>query len=60
MSDKTDATFLIALVILTIFGLVVSSAAHSEDLSAGISAPIKPMTAVRESCVYPTAWPDKS
>ena len=29
MTDKTDATFLIALIILTIVGLVVSSAAHA-------------------------------
>jgi hypothetical protein len=29
MSDKTDATFLLALLILTVIGLAISSAAHS-------------------------------
>lgn len=31
MTEKSDATFLIALLILTIVGLVVSSATHAEE-----------------------------
>lgn len=31
MTEKTDATFLLALLILTIVGLVVSSATHAEE-----------------------------
>jgi hypothetical protein len=35
MTDKSDATFLLALLILTVFGLVASSVAHSEDAAPG-------------------------
>jgi hypothetical protein len=45
MSDKTDAAFLLALLILTIIGLVASSAAHSFD------APLP-----RASCSLETAF----
>ncbi len=31
MTEKTDVTFLLALLIMTIVGLVVSSATHAED-----------------------------
>ena len=31
MSEKTDATFLFALIILTLVGLAISSVAHAED-----------------------------
>lgn len=31
MTEKTDVTFLLALLILTVVGLVVSSATHAED-----------------------------
>ena len=34
MTDKTDATFLLALLILTVFGLVASSFAHSAEFAA--------------------------
>ena len=33
MTEKTDAIFLLALLILTIVGLAVSSAKHAEDQS---------------------------
>lgn len=33
MTEKTDAIFLLALLILTIVGLAVSSATHAEDAS---------------------------
>ena len=37
MTEKTDVTFLLALLILTIVGLVVSSATHAgEMLSAAL------------------------
>ena len=37
MSEKSDATFFIALLILTIVGLVVSSATHAGELiSSGL------------------------
>ena len=37
MSEKTDFTFLLALLLLTIVGLVVSSATHAEGfLSAAL------------------------
>jgi hypothetical protein len=36
MTEKTDVTFLLALLILTIVGLVVSSASHAEDLLSTI------------------------
>jgi len=32
MTEKTDVTFLLALLIMTIVGLVVSSATHAEEL----------------------------
>jgi hypothetical protein len=32
MTEKTDVTFLLALLIMTIVGLVVSSATHAEQL----------------------------
>jgi hypothetical protein len=32
MTEKTDVTFLLALLILTIVGLVVSSATHAQDI----------------------------
>ncbi len=32
MTEKTDVTFLLALLILTIVGLVASSATHADDL----------------------------
>ncbi len=32
MTEKTDVTFLLALLILTIVGLVVSSATHAEEM----------------------------
>lgn len=34
MSEKTDATFFLALIIVMLVGFVVSSAAHSEDAAA--------------------------
>lgn len=34
MSEKTDVTFLLALLILTVVGLVISSASHAEELLA--------------------------
>jgi hypothetical protein len=36
MTEKTDVTFLLALLILTIVGLAVSSASHAEDLLSTI------------------------
>lgn len=32
MTEKTDAIFLLALLVLTIVGLAISSAAHAEEL----------------------------
>jgi hypothetical protein len=32
MTEKTDVTFLLALLIVTIVGLVVSSATHAEEM----------------------------
>jgi hypothetical protein len=38
MTEKTDVTFLLALLIVTVVGLVVSSAAHAEEmLTAALS-----------------------
>lgn len=36
MTDKSDVTFLLALLILTIVGLVVSSASHAEDILSAV------------------------
>ncbi|MFA5955952.1 hypothetical protein [Hyphomicrobium sp.] len=36
MTEKTDVTFLLALLILTIFGLVVSSATHAEEMLSSV------------------------
>lgn len=36
MSDKTDATFLVALIILMTIGLAVSSAMHTVDAASSL------------------------
>ena len=36
MAEKNDVTFLLALLILTLVGLVVSSATHASEIVAGI------------------------
>jgi hypothetical protein len=35
MAEKTDVTFLLALVIVTIVGLLASSASHADDAVSG-------------------------
>jgi hypothetical protein len=37
MTEKTDATFLLALLIVTVFGLVASSMAHSAVFATVLS-----------------------
>ncbi|MFT3730320.1 MAG: hypothetical protein QM780_02690 [Hyphomicrobium sp.] len=36
MSEKTDLTFFLALLIVTIVGLVASSASHAEEMLASM------------------------
>jgi hypothetical protein len=42
MTDRTDATFLLALIILTIIGLAVSSATHTVDAASSRHLMCKP------------------